>query len=119
MSGVTEQKTLIIMLLGASVVIGLLISFVVLVGETRRSTIMKILDSLPGVVTAGLAGIASYALFHIVEHAIELPNIGVIAFILCAIATSVGLGYWMHNKTTNHHPLVRIPSRLSKSESAR
>jgi uncharacterized membrane protein YGL010W len=115
MSGVTDQKPLIIMLLGASVVIGLLISFVVLVGETRRATIMRVLDSLPGVVTAGLTGIASYALFHVIEHAIELPNVGAAAFILCAIATSIGLGYWMHNKTASHHPLVQIPSRLSKS----
>jgi hypothetical protein len=116
MSGVTEQKPLIIMLLGASVVIGLLISFVVLVGETRRATIMKILDSLPGVVTAGLTGIASYALFHVVEHALELPAAGVVAYILCAVATSVGVGYWMHSKTaTHHHTLVQIPSRVSKS----
>lgn len=115
MSGVTEQKLLIIMLLSASVAIGLLISLVVLVGETRRATIMKILDSLPGVVTAGLTGIASYALFHIVEHAIELPNGGIAAFILCAVGTSVGVGYWMHNKTASHHHLVQIPTRLSKS----
>lgn len=115
MSGVTEQKPLIIMLLGASVVIGLLISFVVLVGETRRATIMRVLDSLPGVVTAGLAGIASYALFHVVEHAVELPEIGVVAFILAAIATCCGLGYWMHSRATAPAPLVQIPSRLSKS----
>jgi uncharacterized membrane protein YGL010W len=116
MSGVTEQKPLIMMLLGASVVIGLLISFVVLVGETRRATIMKTLDSLPGVVTAGLSGIASYALFHVVDHAVELPSAGVVAFIFCAIATSIGLGYWMHSKTAMHqHPLVQIPSRVSKS----
>jgi hypothetical protein len=115
MSGVTEQKPLIIMLLGASVIIGLLISLVVLIGETRRATIMKVLDSLPGIVTAGLSGIASYALFHVVEHAVELPGAGVVAFILCASATSLGLGYWMHNKTVVQHPLVQIPSRLSKS----
>jgi hypothetical protein len=116
MSGVTEQKPLIMMLLGASVVIGLLISFVVIVGETRRATIMKTLDSLPGIVTAGLSGIASYALFHVVDHAVELPSAGVVAFIFCAIATSIGLGYWMHSKTAMHqHPLVQIPSRVSKS----
>lgn len=115
MSGVTEQKPLVIMLLGASVVIGLLISFVVLIGETRRATIMRVLDALPGFVTAGLVGIASYALFHVVEHAIELPNAGIAAFALCATATSIGLGYWMHNKTGIQHPLGQIPSRLSKS----
>jgi hypothetical protein len=115
MSGVTEQKPLIIMLLGASVVIGLLISFVVVVGETRRATIMKVLDSLPGVVTAGLAGIASYALFHVVEHAVALPAAGVVAFILFAVATSFGLGYWMHTKAGMPYPVVQIPSRLSKS----
>jgi uncharacterized membrane protein YGL010W len=102
------------MLLGASVVIGLLISFVVLVGETRRSTIMKVLDSLPGVVTAGLTGLASYALFHVVEHSIELPDSGAVVFILCAIATSIGLGYWMHSKSGIQHALVQIPSRASK-----
>jgi hypothetical protein len=115
MSGVTEQNPLIIMLLGASVVIGLLISFVVLVGETRRATIMKVLDSLPGLVTAGLAGIASYALFHVVEHAVELPEIGVVSFFILAIATCCGLGYWMHSRATASAPLVQIPSRLSKS----
>ena len=116
MSGVTERRPLIIMLLVASVVIGLLISFVVLVGETRRATIIKILDSLPGVVTAGLTGIASYALFHLVDHALELPATGVVAFIFCAVATSIGHGYWMHSKTAMHqHPLVQIPSRVSKS----
>jgi hypothetical protein len=115
MSGVTEQKQLMIMLLGASVVIGLLISFVVLVGETRRATIMRVLDSLPGVVTAGLAGIASYALFHVLKHAVELPEFGVVVFILTAIATCGGLGYWMHTRAAIQPPLVQIPSRLSKS----
>jgi hypothetical protein len=115
MSGVTEQKSLIIMLLGASVIIGLLISLVVLIGETRRATIMKVLDSLPGVVTAGLTGIASYALFHVVEHAVELPGAAVVAFCVCATVTSLGLGCWMHNKTGIQQPLVQIPSRASKS----
>lgn len=114
MSGVTDRATLIYMLLGASVVVGSLISLVVLVGETRRATIMKFLDSLPGVVTATLTGIACYALFHVLEHAVELSTSAVFAFSLLSILVSVGLGYWIHNRSVPQQPLVQIPSRISK-----
>jgi hypothetical protein len=114
MSGVTDQTTLIYMLLGASVVIGSLISVVVLVGETRRAAIMKILDSLPGVVTATLTGIACYALFHVLEHAVELSTPAVLAFSFLSTLASVGFGYWMHNRSVPQQPLVQIPSRISK-----
>lgn len=114
MSGVTNQTTLIYMLLGASVVIGSLISVVVLVGETRRAAIMKILDSLPGVVTATLTGIACYALFHVLEHAVELSTSAVLAFSFLSTLASVGFGYWMHNRSVPQQPLVQIPSRISK-----
>lgn len=114
MSGVTDQTTLIYMLLGASVVVGSLISLVVVVGETRRATIMKFLDSLPGVVTATLSGIACYALFHVLEHAVELSTPAVFTFGFLSMLASIGLGYWIHNRTAAHHPLAQIPSRISK-----
>lgn len=114
MSGVTDRTTLIYMLLGASVVVGSLISVVVLVGETRRATIMKFLDSLPGVVTATLTGIACYALFHVLEHAVELSTPAVFAFSVLSILGSAGLGYWMHTRTVPQQPLVQMPSRISK-----
>jgi hypothetical protein len=114
-SGVNDQTTLISMLLGASVVVGLLISLVVLVGETRRATIMKFLDSLPGVVTATLTGIACYALFHVLEHAVELSTAAVSAFSCLSALVSVGLGYWIHNRSSPQQPIVRIPSRISKN----
>jgi hypothetical protein len=114
MSGVSDQTTLISMLLGASIVVGSLISLVVLVGETRRATIMKLLDSLPGVVTAALAGIACYALFHVLEHAVEISSITVFIFSALSVVASIGLGYWIHNRSVLNQPLVQIPSRISK-----
>ena len=117
MSGVTDQTTLIYMLLSASVLIGSLISVVVLVGETRRATIMRFLDSLPGVVTATLSGIACYALFHLLEHAVELSTSAIAAFSSLSLLASLGFGNWIHNRSAPHaqqQPLVQMPSRISK-----
>ena len=119
MSGITEQSTLLAMLLGASVVIGLLICVVVVVGETRRTTVMKALDSLPGIVTTVLTGIACYALFHILEHTCELSNTAALTFAAISLVGSLGAGYVMHVRSTNppptHIPLIQIPSRASKN----
>lgn len=120
MSGVTDQSILLPILLGASLVIGLLISLVVLVGESKRAVIMKVLDSLPGVVTAALAAIACYAAFHLVEHLLEPPNSVIIAFVSLSVAISLGSGYWMHSRSGTlpsavvRSTLVRMPSRASK-----
>jgi hypothetical protein len=117
MSGVTETTTLIGMLLGASVFIGVLITLVVLVGESRRAVIMRALDSLPGVVTSALTAIACYALFHLFEHAAEPSSMGIISFVVISALISFAAGYWMHNRATTAMttaPLVQIPSRASK-----
>jgi hypothetical protein len=118
MSGVTERFTLASMLLGASLIVGSLISLIVLVGESRRAAIMKVLDSLPGVVTAALTAIACYALFHLFEHTVEPSSSLILAFAALSLAMCVGAGYWMHNRssptTTAKAPLVQIPSRASK-----
>ena len=120
MSGVTDQSTLLPILLGSSLFIGLLVSLVILVGESKRALIMKTLDSLPGVVTAALTAIACYAAFHMLEHLLELPNIALFALVSLSVALSVGTGYWMHSRsgslTSNpaRTGLVQFPSRASK-----
>lgn len=118
MSGVTETTTLITMLLGASVTIGVLISLVVLVGESRRAAIMRVLDSLPGVVTSALTAIACYALFHLLEHAVEPSTVGTLVFVAISAVTCLGTGVWIHNRSVpaeiTRAPVVQIPSRASK-----
>ncbi len=118
MSGVTERATLAAMLVGASLIVGTLISLVVLVGESRRTAIMKVLDSLPGVVTAALTAIACYALFHLFEHTVEPSSGLILAFAALSAVMCLGAGYWMHNRSSpaarGKTPLVQLPTRASK-----
>ena len=120
MSGVTDQSIILPTLLGASLFIGGLVSAVVLVGESKRALIMKVLDSLPGVVTATLTAIAFYAGFHALEHILELPSFVTFAFVTLSAAISVAAGYWMHARSSSLSSppapttLVQFPSRASK-----
>jgi hypothetical protein len=119
MSGITDTGTLFAMLLGASVVVGLLICCVVLVGESRRAAIMKALDSLPGIVTAALTAIAFYALFHILEHSFELSSAATVTFVVASLIGSVSAGYVMHSRSSasaSPRPsLIQMPTRMTKN----
>lgn len=117
-SGVQDRSDLIAILLCSSILLGLLIAIVISVGESRRATIMRVLDSLPSAVTAGLTALACYSLFHLVEHAFNVPLAAVAAFSLISLILSAGAGYLMHKRVgaraMQSEPIVQLSSRNSK-----
>ena len=99
LTGIEDRTALAGVLLGSSCILGALITVVVLVGESRRSLILKKLDSLPGIVTSTLTAITCYAMLHLIEHMLELSATLEWAFIAISILASVGAGIWMHSRS--------------------
>lgn len=105
-SGISETSRLIPLLLASSAFLGILISLVVFVGESKRLLILRFLDSLPGVVTGTLVGICWYSLLHGLEHLIEPSPLVEGILIAVAILVSIGCGYVMHVKTAR--PILNV-----------
>ena len=112
MSGITSTPSLVAILLSSAMFVGLLISFVIFVGESRRAAIMKILDTLPGIVTGTLTAVSCYALFHLLEHALELPEHFHGLFLVLAAIVSIGVGAWMHTRSSA--PLPQLTTKIGR-----
>lgn len=112
MTGISNTPSLIAILLSSAVFVGLLISVVIFVGESRRAMIMKILDNLPGVVTGTLTAVSCYALFHLVEHALTLPDHFDLVFLFLASVASIGVGTWMHTRSGS--PLPELTTKIGR-----
>jgi hypothetical protein len=73
---------------------------------------MKILDNLPGVVTGTLTAVSCYALFHLLEHALTLPNHFDLVFVFFSSVASVGVGAWMHTRSAT--PLPELTTKIGR-----
>lgn len=112
MSGITSTPALLAILMSSALFVGLLISLVIFVGESRRAAIMKMLDTLPGIVTGTLTAVSCYALFHVIEHSLTLAeHVHFILIVVSAIA-SVGVGSWMH--TRSGAPLPQLTTKIGR-----
>ncbi len=101
LTGLEDKATLALILIGSSCILGVLISTIVLVGESRRTLILKKLDSLPGVVTGILTAVSLYAITHLLEHIVTIPAAVELALIGFAIIISIGAGAWMHSRSSS------------------
>lgn len=112
MTSIDDATTVAMILLGGSLFLGLLVSLVIIVGESRRALILRTLDSLPGVVTATLTGISCYALHHLIEHTIQPPELFSWIYVAVSIAASISVGMWMHSRTGAH--VVQLPTKIAR-----
>jgi prepilin signal peptidase PulO-like enzyme (type II secretory pathway) len=105
-SGITETSRLIPLLLASSALLGVFISLIVFVGESKRAKILRFLDTLPGIVTGTLVGICCYSLMHVVEHLAEPPPTVEWLFVALSAIVSLTCRYVMHARTTK--PTVHL-----------
>jgi Na+/pantothenate symporter len=112
MSGLHDTRYLVAILIVSSLFVGLFVSLVVLIGETRRASILKGLDALPGIVTATLTGVCCYMLFHLLQDTLQLSSLSITTFVFVSLAASAGFGYWIH--TRGAPQLVQLSPRSSK-----
>jgi hypothetical protein len=114
--GAENAKLIGPLLLATSLLIGFIIAAIVLVGETRRSTILRTLDKLPGVVSATLCGMSCFLLFHALEEVHEFTPLTSGLFLVASIACSLTLGFITHDRhtTTQKAEVISISSRKSK-----
>jgi hypothetical protein len=112
-TGVREVTTLVPVLLATSLFVGVIIALVVFVGEKRRGVILKTLDTLPGVVTATLSGLTSYAIFHLLRHLVDMSLPLSLGLISLFTLLSCYFGFWMHCRSVTPAP-IQITTKLSK-----
>lgn len=88
------------LLVATSLLIGAIISGIVLIGETRRTSILRTLDKLPGLVSAALCGLSFFLLFHAIEELYQPNPIITALYIVVSVICSSVIGYITHER---HH----------------
>jgi hypothetical protein len=93
MTGDISTFTLILLLVGSSILIGSLLGTIVLIGDRERLPILRALDKLPGFVTAALTGVCGLSVYHLLGELIPVSPALNWAFIIstCALATFLGV----------------------------
>jgi hypothetical protein len=94
--------TLLIVLLGMSILVGALISGIVFIGDLERKPILRALDKLPGVVAAALTGLCCFAVFHLFHGALEGNRLFEGIFQLLSVAISLFVGFRVHKHRADH-----------------
>jgi hypothetical protein len=104
------------LLIATSLLIGTIISAIVLIGETRRTSILRTLDKLPGLVSCALCGMSFFLLFHAVEEMYQFTPLTSGAFALIAVACSAWLGYITHERhSSSQKPeVIQIATRQAR-----
>ena len=107
--GMTESITtplLIAVLLGLSLLIGVLIAAIVFVGDLERMPILRALDKLPGVVATALTGLCCFSAYHLVHDVILLSPVSQGTILVGSALLSIALGMRVHkhrSKAHTHH----------------
>jgi hypothetical protein len=109
MVGPASSSVVISILLVSSTVVGTLIAFIVLIGETEGAPILKKLDKIPGIFATVLAGMCCWALYHTLEEFFTFSTGFLFAYGIASILVSLALGYTIHER--GNSSLVQIPSR--------
>jgi drug/metabolite transporter (DMT)-like permease len=109
MVGPVGNSTLALILLSSSVIVGVLISVIVLLGDTERIPILRKLDKIPGVFAAILTGLCCFALYHTFQDMLTPSTSVTLAFTLASVLISGFVGYITHTRDTER--MVQISSR--------
>jgi hypothetical protein len=96
MTGDIGTITLIILLVGSSILIGSLLGAIVLIGDRERLPILRALDKLPGFVTAALTGVCGLSVYHLVSEFVQMSGAPTWAFIIVTSALAIFLGIKVH-----------------------
>ena len=99
-SGEIATPMLIGTILFLSLLVGVFIGTIVLMGNVERLPIMRALDSLPGVVASLLTGLCCFALYHLISDFLEFSALAMGGSGLLSFAISVAVGYRVHQKRT-------------------
>lgn len=111
MVGPASTSIIISILLVSSTVVGTLIAFIVLIGDTESAPILKKLDKIPGIFATALAGMCCWALYHTLEQFFAFSTGFLFAYSIASIMGSLVLGYTIHERGASS--LVRVPPRRS------
>jgi hypothetical protein len=96
MTGDIGTLTLILLLVGSSILIGTLLGTIVLIGDRERLPILRALDKLPGFVTAALTGVCGLSVYHLVTEFVQMSGVLTFAFIIATCALAMFLGIKVH-----------------------
>jgi hypothetical protein len=102
MTGEISLPVLMAVLLGMSILVGVLISTIVFIGDLERIPILKALDKLPGVVATFLAGLCCFAAYHLLHEIFDDNQIFDGLFLILSVVVSVMVGYRVHRHRTAH-----------------
>jgi hypothetical protein len=112
-SGDLTTPLLITIIIALSVIVGVIISTIVFIGDLERLPILKALDSLPGVVATVLTGMCCFAVYHLMSdlHQFSAVTAGAFVIVSAAIALSMGVKVHNHRSKSSVQPLAQISSR--------
>jgi len=96
MTGDIGTFTLILLLVGSSILIGSLLGIIVLIGDRERLPILRALDKLPGFVTAALTGVCGLSVYHLGSEFLPMSPTLNWAFVIVTGALASLLGIRVH-----------------------
>jgi hypothetical protein len=99
MTGDVPNTVLVALLVCLSIIIGVLISTILLVGEKERLPILHLLDKLPGIVAAILTAVCCFSIYHITAEIWQFSAVADGAFVLGSAALSLHFGFKVHSKS--------------------
>jgi hypothetical protein len=114
-SGEVPTGLIISIIIGLSILVGILIAAIVRIGDLERLPIMRALDSLPGVVATLLSGLCCFAVYHLIHEIYDFSPYTTGAFLVvsAAIALSLGLKVHRHRVKSSSAVLTQISSKRS------
>jgi hypothetical protein len=98
MTGEVETTTLVILLVCLSLVIGLLIGGILLIGERERMPILRSLDKLPSVVAAALAAVCCFSIYHASHDLVPMSGMMLVWFLCFSCLFVFFCGYKVHTR---------------------
>jgi len=98
MTGDVGTFTLILLLVGSSILIGTLLGIIVLIGDRERLPILRALDKLPGFVTAALTGVCGLSVYHLASEFVPVSPPLNWAFVIVTGALATFLGIRVHHR---------------------
>mgnify|MGYP006275173803 CR=1 FL=1 len=98
MTGDISTAILIALIIVSSILIGILLGTIVLIGDRERLPILRALDKLPGFVTAVLTGVCGLSVYHLLREFVDIPATGTWIFIVTTVSLAAGLGVRVHHR---------------------
>jgi protein-S-isoprenylcysteine O-methyltransferase Ste14 len=104
-----------VLIVALSLLVGVLIGAIVLIGNLERTPILRALDSLPGVVAALLTLLCCFSLYHLTHDFYHLSPTLEGIFLCVSLVCAAWMGYRVHRHRSrpNPHTLTQISSKHS------